>query len=461
MATGLSLGLTAAAPAPTTPPAPAAIVDAAITLDADAPGLAPLPSGLIGLSFESNASSGGINSGRFDDQGNLPALLRTLGVGGTLRFGGSSVDGKYNGATPAALAGLRRLADSTGWQVLYSENLGRYDAAITRRDAAAIATALGPRLAGIACGNEPNLYPGAKRRPADWGLAQYLPEADACLRTVHATTSATPLSGPDTDPILWQAGDALAERGLLTQLNAHYYPMSECGGPSGRADDLISPAMRNAQDSYLATAAAIAHAARLPWQITETNSASCSGIPGVSDTFASALWVVDYLLAAAEHDATAVDFHTALDHACAAYSAICPTSADAADQYSPQPMYYGLLAVRLLGTGTLQPLSLADPSGTITAHAVKTPDGTWRLAIENLGPNPATIHIQPPIPHATTARVLRLTAPSLTATTGVTLQGAEVAADGTFTVPPPEQDACSGGECTAPLVAYSAAVVSL
>lgn len=453
--------MTAAASAPTSPPAPATNVDAVITLDADAPGLAPLPRGLIGLSFESNASSGDVNSGRFDDRGNLPALLRTLGSGGNLRFGGSSVDAKFNGATPAALAGLRRLADATGWQVLYSENLGRYDAAATRHDAAAVVTALGPRLAGIACGNEPNLYPGAKRRPADWGLAQYLPEADACLRTVHATTPGTPLSGPDTDPILWQAGDALAERGLLAQLNAHYYPMSECGKPSGTAEDLISRATRNAQTSYLATADAIARAARLPWQITETNSASCSGIPGVSDTFASALWVVDYLLAAAEHGATGVDFHTALDHACAAYSAICPTTDAAADQYSPEPMDYGLLAVRLLGTGTLQPLGLTDPTGTITAHAIKTPDGTWRLAIENLGPNPATIHIHPPISHATTARILRLTAPSLAATTGVTLQGAEVAADGTFTVPPPEQDVCSGGVCTAPLAAYSAAVVSL
>ena len=41
----------------------------------------------------------------------------------------------------------------------------------------------------------------------------------------------------------------------------------------------------------------------------ETNTASCGGFPGVSDSFASALWAVDWALQLAHTNLTGALFH--------------------------------------------------------------------------------------------------------------------------------------------------------
>ncbi|KAG9665286.1 hypothetical protein KCU64_g50, partial [Aureobasidium melanogenum] len=58
---------------------------------------------------------------------------------------------------------------------------------------------------------------------------------------------------------------------------------------------------------------AIQHAAAdkagIPLVFGETNSASCSGRSGISDTFGAALWSVDYVLLAASIGMPKVYFH--------------------------------------------------------------------------------------------------------------------------------------------------------
>jgi hypothetical protein len=46
-------------------------------------------------------------------------------------------------------------------------------------------------------------------------------------------------------------------------------------------------------EPYLASTA-IAQAAGKPFLMFETNSASCGGFPGISDSFGAALWALDY-----------------------------------------------------------------------------------------------------------------------------------------------------------------------
>ncbi|RAG87271.1 hypothetical protein DN069_01685 [Streptacidiphilus pinicola] len=418
--------------------------------------LAPLPAGLVGLSFESDSATGGLDSGRFDAGGNLPALLRTLGPG-TMRFGGNSVDLGFHGASRAALAGVRRLADESGWQVRYSENLGHYDAAATAADAAAAAAALGPRLRALACGNEPNLYPGVLRRE-DFDIVAYLAEAMPCWRVLHRAAPGVPVAGPDAAPPVWQAAAAFAPSRPLAQLTAHYYPLTHCGRHPGNGGTLLSAATRDRQGQYFASVGATARAARLPWALTETNSASCSGIPGTSNTFAAALWSVDYALQAAEHGAQEVDFHTSVSPRCVPYTALCPT---APRHFAPRPLYYGLLLLRLLGPGELLPATLTDFRGPVTVHALRSADGAQRLVLENLGPDP--VGIRTPAPAAgRTALGWRLAAPGgPTATTGVTVNGRTVAADGTFAAPPPLRVACAADACRLPLPGYSATVLVL
>ena len=46
-----------------------------------------------------------------------------------------------------------------------------------------------------------------------------------------------------------------------------------------------------------------------PFLMFETNTASCGGFPGISDTFASALWALDYGLQLANSNFTGALFH--------------------------------------------------------------------------------------------------------------------------------------------------------
>src|ERR1019366_4017518 len=68
----------------------------------------------IGLSFE----SGTLNSGKFDNVGDLAQLLRNLG-NSVMLFGGNSFYTSFHGITPAALPGLVMLVKASGWTVLY------------------------------------------------------------------------------------------------------------------------------------------------------------------------------------------------------------------------------------------------------------------------------------------------------------------------------------------------------
>ena len=74
----------------------------------------------------------------------------------------------------------------------------------------------------------------------------------------------------------------------------------------------------------------------LPYVIGEGNSASCSGIPGVSDTFQSALWVLDYLPYLSMAGADGMNFHGSTH---ATYTPIGYSN----ENINIRPLYYGLL----------------------------------------------------------------------------------------------------------------------
>jgi hypothetical protein len=174
----------------------------------------------VGLSFE----SGTLNGGHFDARGNLPQLMRNLGRS-VMRFGGLTVDdGTFPGITPHSLAGLARLAKASGWTVLYSEDLGHYNAAAVTADAKAVATELGPSLSAMACGNEPDGFSKPGWRPPTYTMTDYLKEAAACPAAIRAGAPKAPLEGADlTGAPQWLASYARQESGKIAFLGQHLY----------------------------------------------------------------------------------------------------------------------------------------------------------------------------------------------------------------------------------------------
>jgi hypothetical protein len=414
----------------------------------------------IGLSFE----SGGLASGKFDNVGDLARLLKNLGSS-VLRLGGNSVDrATFTGATASTLAGLARLAAASGWTVLYSENLGhKATASAVTADARNVAAALGSHLSAMACGNEPDLYHHNGIRPASYTESDYLKEAASCLAAISAGAPGVTLAGPDTAGAGWLPGYAAKEAGKVGWLDQHYYPMG-CGLQGQTlpqfAAKLLSPGLRATEAAFFDNAARAAKTARARLRMSETNTACGGGAPGASDSYASALWVVDYLLTGAEHGVYAMNFHGGLGTGCAGYTPLCQVGLN---EYTAMPVYYGMLFTRLLGSGHLLPVTVSATSsaGNVVAFALRPlTGGGLRLIVENLSKyhTSAVLRVGG---HPTSATVLHLTAPSLLAPSGVRIQGAAVAADGSFAAGKPDTVHCSSGSCPVTIAPYTAVLVTI
>jgi hypothetical protein len=439
------------------------------------------PADFIGLSFEVRSLP---TIAGYAGRGDLVALMRSLGPG-VMRFGGVSADEQAAWVGPASagaarlpawastaidegdLAGIAALARATGWRVLLTVNLGHYDPAAAASEAAAAHTLLGPYLAGIEIGNEPDLFPRKHLRPPGTGVAGYLPQATAYRAAIEAAAPGTPIAGPDPStgvPGLRWVSDAAStlHPQLLTD---HYYPLSSCG-ERPTVSELLSPNVRRAESAMLGSMVALARAHATPLRVDETNNISCEGEPGVSDTFAAALWALDYTARALAAGVAGVNFHDLIDRP-DAYSPLAAPApgALAAGALRAAPEWYALLAARTLVGGRPLHVSVAGTrAGELSASAVRAPDGRVRLVLVDYDPpgsTPLAVRLHMPRGLAG-GSVLRLTGPSPSATGGVRLGGRAVAPNGSWT-PPGALPAVSGrgGSLAVGMPPSSAAVVTL
>ena len=418
-----------------------------------------------GLSFE----SGTLNGGHFDADGNLPQLLRNLGSS-IMRFGGNTVDRPtFQGSTQSELAGLAGLAKASGWTVLYSENLGHYNPAVVTADAKAVATALGPSLAAIGCGNEPNAYGGAGYRPSPYSMADYLRDDAACLAAVRSGAPNAPLEGADlTGAPSWLLAYAQQQAGKVALLGQHLYAAGCTGNYVGKTSlqadaTLLSPAMAAHEVANFAWLVSYARVAKAQPIMSETNSICGGGLPGVSNSYAAALWAIDYMLAGAADGVRGLNFHDAFTDGCAAYSPLCPIPGQP-DEFTAEPLYYGMLFTHLLGSGSLLPVTVqTDPKGSnVTAFALKPATGRGvRLIVENLTSAITTVTLTAGGAASSATALYLAAAGGLTATSGVEIQGATVAANGTINPGAPTTITCSSGGCPLTLPPYTASLVTI
>ncbi len=475
---GRSAGTAAGGPAPASPRGTPVSVSVATRPEGPA-----VPADFLGLSFEVRSLPA---IAGYAARGDMVALLRSLGPG-VLRFGGISADEQAawvgNGAgqpgwarvaiDEADLAGLAALARETGWRVLLTVNLGHYDPGAAALEAAAAQRLLGSSLEGIEIGNEPDLLVRKHLRGPGWGIVAYGPQAHAYRAAIAAAAPGVPIAGPDPSTgvvgLGWLrivASSPTLRPALLTD---HYYPLSSCGSRP-TVSELLSPNVRRAEGDMLGKAVGIARAHGLALRMDETNNISCEGQPGVSDTFASALWALDYAARAAGAGVAGLNFHDLLDKTDAYSALFAPTPAAlGAGALQAAPEWYALLAARaFLGPRPPgRPLSAAVAGaapGELSASAMRGPGRQLRLVLVDYDPPGSTpLAVRLRVPRGLSGgSVLRLTAPSPTATSGVRLGGRAVAPGGTFT-PPSVLPRVSGrgGALAVGMAPDSAAVVTL
>ncbi len=438
------------------------VVQGSLTVTTTAIGV--IPSRFVGLSYEKLAMSYGYFHA---SNHNLIALFRHLGAG-VLRLGGGFVDrllwtpsanGTHQQISPTNVKNLAGFLQATGWLCLYAVNFATSTPALAGEEVGFAVSALGQSLLGIEIGNEPDEYGVTGNFFAgNWTFQDFLNRWDAFRSAILQAAPHVPITGPAAG-----GGNHISTWTLpfgqivtpseLTLLTQHYYRQSGAS-PTSTASFLISP------DNQLTTDLGILKAGAqqlgIPYRISECNSFFNGGAAGVSNSYASSLWVLDFLFDAAIGGATGVNMHGGGNA-----PGYTPIADDSGAVIEARPEYYGLLLFALAGTGTLLETQLSAGGVDVTAYAVRTPSGGLNIVLVNKDTRQnliLTIQANQPV---NTASIQTMTGPSLAAVSGVTIQGATINQDGSFAPASPGTLTAAAGQTTCLLPALSAALISI
>ncbi|MGA8102051.1 MAG: hypothetical protein WB869_07855 [Candidatus Acidiferrales bacterium] len=454
-------------------PVPAgSLTQASLTVTATAAG--SIGAAFAGLSYEKSQLYGPLFTASNTD---LIGIFQRLGPS-ILRIGGNSVDRNVwtpNGPgqtvgqiAPSDVDSLAAFVKAAGWQCLYGINLGgaatgATTPALAAAEVAYAAQQFGSSLLGIEIGNEPDLYGDTGNYFAgNWSLSQFLTLWGQFRAAILASTPGVPITGPAdaSNEATWTVpfGQTVT-KSEITLLTQHYY---RANGqlPTSTAAYLITPDPTLIAD--LAILEAGAPSIGVPYRMSECNSFYNGGASGVSDSYASSLWVIDYLFNCVQGGAVGVNFHGGGDGT--GYTPI----ANSAATVVARPEFYGILLFTLASQGTLYTTQVDAGTLNVTAYAVKTSSGGLNLIVVNkdLTQNlQLTTQLPGSASSATLLAMTQLTSgatgPNLSATSGVTIQGASVNPDGTFSPAAAYTLEPSGSQLTCYVPALSAVLIQI
>jgi hypothetical protein len=237
---------------------------------------------------------------------------------------------------------------------------------------------------------------------------------------------------------------------LLTQ---HYY-RGNGQSASSTVAELVSADPNLVTD--LVTLKAGAAAIGIPFRIAETNSFYNGGADGVSDSYASALWVIDHLYTIAQGGGIGANLHGGGDG-----DGYTPIADSDGVVVAARPEYYGVLLTVLAGQGTLLDTTVAAGALNVTAYAIRPAAGGLNLVVVN---KDSTQNLQLSVTSGltvNTAELLLLTGPALDATSGVQIQGATVGVDGSFAPQPAYQLPVSGSQVSCYVASLAAVLIRI
>jgi hypothetical protein len=405
---------------------------------------ASIPADFIGLGYEiSSVARPGLLSAT---NSAYVQLVRTLGKRGVIRIGGNTADyASYsaNGApasvaegkggsvvNDAVLRDLGGFLKATGWQLIWALNLGSGTVENAVEAARAVTRVAGDHLLAFEIGNEPDLFSYNPHRQRSYGYNDYLREFRQYREALQKAIPGIPFAAPDAATATdWVTRFAKDERSNIKLLTEHYY-RDGAKNPTSTIDELLHPDPKLTK--MLQKLKAASESSGLPYRICETNSFYGGGKPGVSDTFASALWVLDFMFTLASAGCAGVNMETGVNQL-GFISHYSPIGDDGHGHFWAAPEYYGLLAFAQAGVGRFVGCSIDARGKNIAAYATQ-PDATHVIVtIINKEPGyDAKVVIRHDSLRSQPAHVVRLSGPSLESKSGVTLGGAEVSATGAW-----------------------------
>ncbi len=413
----------------------------------------PVPAGFIGYSFEFYGVEGYTGDDPSAVNPVLVRLTRNLDPNQpfVLRIGGDSTDWTWwpiKGAarppgvtydlSPRWIQVVNAFANAVGGRLILGINLEENNPQLASVEARQLLAGLGSKhVYGLELGNEPELFstftyytlPNGTKvngRPHGYGMQDYTNEF---IRFAKALPP-TPLVGPATGAPEWRAKPKLkiflSQAPRLSVVTVHRYPLANCFTPPSAPQyptlkHLLSTFATTGLANGVAEAIQVSHSYGLPLRLDELNSVACSGRAGLSNTFASALWVLDALAELVRVNADGINIHT---FPTARYGLFTFQRSHGVWQASVRPEYYGLLMFTQAAPPGARLTRLSwTTNGPIRAWATRAPDGTRHVVLINFSPkSPRTIAIK--VPGASGDAILeRLWAPFLLAKHHITLGG--------------------------------------
>jgi hypothetical protein len=446
-------------PQPILTPVPSVYTNGILTLDIDHP-TSTVPENFEGLSFENWILS---RNPEYLDPNNpaMVQLFKNLGPG-VIRMGGNSSDetdwigdgfnagSHFDVLTPASIDKLAEFSRKTNWQVIFGLNLGHNNIEASIDETKYLYQQLGTNLYALQIGNEPDYFK-LGYRPVTYSEQDYQNEWNANFTPIKTQVPQAQFAGPDvSDNLGWAETFSAKNANNIILLDAHYYNDGPATDPSIDSETILSNDYT--LNPYLQSLDNASKQVGLPYRITETNSIWGGGKPGVSDAFAGTLWALDLMWSIAEHNGQGINFHGGK----LVYS---PITVTASGQCTANAVYYAMLAFKYgAAGGTIIHVNIGNKNSNYNAYACNTSDG-YTMTIINKEQKKDISLIVNLNKTVSGINVMRLKAPEVTSTTGITFAGAAVQSDGSFSPADMEETQIGKKSFTINVPAASAAVV--
>jgi hypothetical protein len=346
----------------------------------------------------------------------------------SIRIGGASAEEASKVPAEAERwAQLTQVFKATRTPFIIDIGLSRGDAEMAKNYVRTLNAAL-PHgaIASFELGNEPDGWPG-RHKPADHTFEQYLDEFHAIgTQLVPALTPG--LAGPawahGAPPEILSAF-ATRQKGLLNLLTVHAYRFNPKSHPP--VEKLLEESATAGMAKYLTPGIEAARAAGLKLRIGECGSAWSGGVSGFSDSFAAALFTLDFFFELANAGVDGVNLHNAGMNPYSVIKEDVDQKTGRTHAIAASAPYYGMLvfAEAVANEARLVPVEHAAGAGSsrVKWWAMLDKAGALRVVVMNKELKGAANvslradHFRGP------ARLKRLEAPSPGATAGIRYAG--------------------------------------
>ena len=397
-----------------------------------------IPEDFIGLSFEMEKVLPDISGKYFFSPSNksLVEMFKMLGIK-SLRLGGNTADRPtIRVPDETDIDTLFAFARAVGVKVIYTLRLKLGDPNRAAEIAEYIIDNYKSFLDCFAIGNEPNVF--AKDYPS------YKTEWKKYADRIKAKSPEAEFCGPGSTPgkSEWSRNftEDFEKSGLIKYITQHSYPGGngrKVTDPALGCSDMLSKKWVESYQSFYDSFVPFIQSKNFSCRLEETNNFFHGGAINVSNTFASALWGLDYMFWWVQHGVGGINFHTGDSIAAGEFTSPCMYAAFVTSQngYSVRPLGYAIKAFALVDNGKIFPVQIVSNPDSInfTAYAVLSPNKDLFITLINKeieleGKNPE-INLITSYPFTNGEIMFLNSSTDLAATSGIKLGGEEITED--------------------------------